>query len=69
VKTRFQKVHPDSHPAAKHVFAFLETLVAKDKQAFEASFGQIEFFAILPGGVKVNSAQKLIFLGAANLVL
>jgi hypothetical protein len=59
----FEKVTRDCHPAATDVLAFLDSLAVKDKQAFAASFGvhgEGQFFANLPGGVKVTRAKQLI---------
>ena len=55
----FAKVTRDCHPAVRNVFAFLESIATKNRQAFAASFGA-QFFANLPGGVQVRDAKKLI---------
>jgi hypothetical protein len=56
----FDKVTRQCHPAAQDVFAYLESIAAKDKKAFAASFGSVQLFANLPGGVQVKEAKKLI---------
>lgn len=55
----FEKVTRECHPAVRDIFAFLDSLVMKDKRAFAASFGA-SIFANLPGGVQVKSTQRLI---------
>ncbi len=59
----FERVSKGCHPALNDLFAFLESLSMKDKQAFAASFGSLSsigFFANLPGGVRVTDPNKLI---------
>lgn len=57
----FKKVTRECHPAAKDLFAFLDSLSVKNKEAFAASFGtDIPIFANLPGGVQVTRSKQLI---------